>query len=393
LKTLNIRHILLLIAAVALICGGSFVNTTPVHAQTANIAERITYGDSLTRQFTANIDAFLFSFYGTTGDTITLTMVAHPANPTETAIDPALVLLAPDGTVAAQNDDSLDPKFGLTNARLTNFPIAVSGMYTIRATRSSADLTPSGGFILAIKGQRANGGRVNLSADQPAKGTLDNVIPAISYEFRATGGDVVSAEVDGDPGSNLSLTLLDPLNAPLTTINAKASGVVKLTSMLLTANSIYTIQIAPAKPVTAGANQATQTPAPIAPTAFTLTVHRDGGGIYLPYGGVASGKISTPNPETVYIFMGKAGEVVTITMRSVDSTLAAHLKLMTFTGRVLINAQASTGADLKQGDARILHFKLTSNAIYMITAGRVGGATGTSSGAFDLSLDLVTPVS
>ncbi len=354
-------------------------NVMSIHAQGTTISERVTYGDSITRSFGAGIDAFLFNFYATAGDHVTLTLIARTAKAGDPLIDPALILAAPDGTVVAQNDDSLDAKFGLTNARLVNFPITMQGMYTVHATRDTT--TPAGSFVFALKGQRVDGGRANLDLDQPLEGTLDSKTPTISYEFRATGGDVVSAEVDGAAGSNLSMMLFDQFDNLLVTFTAKPTGIVKLTSVLLRADTVYTLVIAPPKPPTAS----------IAAAGFTVKLHRDGGGIFLANGELVSGTINAQNPETAYVIAGKAGEVVTITMHNLDNTLAAHLTLTTFAGRVLSNAQASAGADLKKGDARILRFKLPSDGIYLIAAGRVGGAKGTSTGAFDLKIELIAP--
>ncbi len=101
--------------------------------------ERLTYGDSVTRSFTPDIATYLFSFYAQSGDVVTITMIAPKADSARPSItiDPALVLLDPAGQPIAQNDNSLDPIFGLTNARLVGFPIPASGFYMIHALRVS----------------------------------------------------------------------------------------------------------------------------------------------------------------------------------------------------------------------------------------------------------------
>jgi len=76
-------------------------------------------------------------------------MAADPANP---ALDPAMMLYGPDGSLVAQNDDSLDSQFGLTNARLVRFPIVDAGAYAIRAERRSAE---GGDFTLTLRANRA----------------------------------------------------------------------------------------------------------------------------------------------------------------------------------------------------------------------------------------------
>ncbi len=102
--------------------------------------ERLTYGDSVMRSFTPDIATYLFSFYAQSGDVVTITMIAAKADSARPSviIDPALVLLDPAGQPIAQNDDALDPLFGLTNARLVGFPIPASGFYMIHALRMNS---------------------------------------------------------------------------------------------------------------------------------------------------------------------------------------------------------------------------------------------------------------
>ncbi len=119
-------------------------------AQTATPAapEQIDYGKSVKRTFTPNASLFTFSFQGQAGDVITLTMVADRGD----SVDPALVLIGPNGVLVARNDDSFDVNFGVTNARLVNFPIPTTGTYTIQAMHSTDAV---GNFTLTLRGTRA----------------------------------------------------------------------------------------------------------------------------------------------------------------------------------------------------------------------------------------------
>ena len=68
-------------------------------------------------------------------------------------LDPDLRLYSVDGVLIAQNDDSLDPQFGLTNARLERFPIRKDGTYTIEAGRSTDGV---GNFSVTLRNTRSS---------------------------------------------------------------------------------------------------------------------------------------------------------------------------------------------------------------------------------------------
>ena len=60
------------------------------------------------------------------------------------AINPYLVLLGPDGTVVAKDDDSGEG----TNARIEHLTLPQSGVYTIRATGYMGETKSDGRFQL-----------------------------------------------------------------------------------------------------------------------------------------------------------------------------------------------------------------------------------------------------
>ncbi len=119
---------------------------------------------------------------------------------------------------------------------------------------------------------------------------------------------------------------------------------------------------------------------------FALTLNRDRHAAYLAYSDHANGTITADMPESDYVFAGKAGDLITVTMRKQSDTLAARLSLTTLDNRTLISAQYSSGTDLQRGDARIVKFRLPTSGAYVITAGRVGGAKGQTLGDYTLSL-------
>ena len=103
----------------------------PIGAPLVARTVAIKYGAKLHEAFNAAEPSLRFTFGARIGEQVSITVVADSGDP----LDPAIVLVGPDSSVVAQNDDSLDPKFGLTNARLVSFPIPRSGTYTIEVHR------------------------------------------------------------------------------------------------------------------------------------------------------------------------------------------------------------------------------------------------------------------
>jgi len=330
---------------------------TPIHAQTQATdtpVERLTYGDSVTCDFDATIGAYLFSFYADQADTVTITMIAKNAGKPG-AIDPALVLIGTTGQTVAQNDDSLDAKFGLTNARLINFPILQTGLYQIRATRDP-QTTPAGTFTLTLKGQRSGSDRANLTFETAAQGQISSDTPTITYEFRAAVGDLLSADVQRAAGGALSpsVTLLNPADQPIAPNSAAPTA--HLAHVLIDKDGIYTLVVS-GTGTTSG--------------AFSITLRRELNAIYMAYGDSQDGTIDSDTPMIAYIFAGQANDVVTIKDTRQKITLTPRLVLLNTANRTLITANGAAN-----GSAQITRFRLPTTGAYIIQATRTGSSTG-----------------
>lgn len=340
----------------------------PAHAQNAAPAERLLYGDTLTRSFSAEPDALPFSFYAVEGDSVTITLVATDAD----TLDPALVLLDSTGKRIAQNDDSFDDRFGLTNARLINFPVPSDGLYTILATRDAA---AEGEFTLAIRARRANDSRATLESPGTAKGQISADISILTYEFRASAGEILSFEVKAASGTRFTptLTLLDGQNAEVQTYTpGKLLTTASLPRVLIRRDDIYSLVISGAK--SGGAASIGR---------FDVTVKRDLKAALIAYGTPLTGALTTALSEVRYVFAGTAGDVVTISMLNTSGKLDPALKLLTLDNRQLVANNDATGEGLKKGDARIVKFKLPTTDLYVIAAGR----TGRDAGEFTVSVE------
>jgi hypothetical protein len=115
-------------------------DTTPVSTSSA-----LTYGESIKGFIDNTTTEINYTFSGTAGDVVTITMVADEG----TNLDSVLKLLDPSGTLVAENDDAADLSLGRFNSQIIDFELPTSGEYTIVATRFNG----AGNFTLSLDGQ------------------------------------------------------------------------------------------------------------------------------------------------------------------------------------------------------------------------------------------------
>ncbi|MCC7449953.1 MAG: PPC domain-containing protein [Anaerolineae bacterium] len=331
--------------------------------------EPISYGNTVQRSFEPGDGPMLFTFDAQAGDVITLTMVADP----DSAVDPALALLGPDGTLVARNDDSLDAAFGMTNARLVNFPIPAAGTYTIQAMRSSED---DGSFTLVLRSaNRPRTSNATIAFGNTARGTINTDSVRASYQFRALAGDVVTIVAQNASG-NLApyLALLDQSGKKLTnTITSGSARTARITRFPILTTGSYTVTVS-----RIGEEKGTTT------GAFTLTLTRDAQTTVMKYGDELDGKIDDEQVEVSYLFTATAGDVVTIIMTFEDA-LSGTLSLIGPDGKTL--ATKGGGQNPPVGSLNISQYRIPITGGYIVVVGRKGKDRGTSSGAYSLLLD------
>jgi hypothetical protein len=357
------------------------VSLVPQIAQASDAPiERLIYGDTVSHVFTPDINAFQFSFDAVKGDLVTITVVGKPDKVNAPIIDPALALFDPTGQLTAQNDDSLDPAFGLTNARLSDFPIPANGLYSIRVTRNQQAAPGNGAFTIALKAKMIDQSRGTVSYSQGAHGIISATLPTIRYAFHAKRGDVVIGQVKGAANGvngalSPMLTMLDPTNITLLSASTTKSTVTVLAlgPVLIAQDDVYTLAVSR----TAIDKRTT-------PAAFEVSIARDRSGVYMAYGDQLSDIITADASEKQYVFQGQAGDTITVSMIPKDTALNARLTLRTENDKSLTTAQNSSGKGLKANDAQITAYRLPAAGVYVIAAGRVGANIG----AYTLQLTL-----
>lgn len=254
-----------------------------------------------------------------------------------------------------------------------------------RAGESIAYVTfpETGWYLIEAGGQEGSGTYdlyLNRLADavlqvgQAITNTFVPQTPSLSYIINARFGDLITLNMfatDAASGVQPGIELLDlSLNvlehaegarfATLrTTIPRSAPYIVRVTNLRSATTGNFNLRL-------------TSVPADISTLAP----------VKINYNSQKDGEITDTNPLAFYRFSGKTGELVTISMARQDSDLDSFLILMDSD----LNELASNndaGVDL---DARITQFRLPKDGVYIILASRAGLTTGSTTGAYRLSL-------
>ncbi|MBN1964953.1 MAG: hypothetical protein JW910_09915 [Anaerolineae bacterium] len=92
----------------------------------------IEYGTVASAQIDDDNPRIEYTFEGTEGDVVTITMVDVSG---EGSLDPLLILLDDSGNELARNDDALDSSVGSLDSQIPEFSLPYTGSYTVVATR------------------------------------------------------------------------------------------------------------------------------------------------------------------------------------------------------------------------------------------------------------------
>lgn len=114
------------------------VPTTP----SSSTGSELAYDDFTTGFIDSTTTEIQYTFSGTEGDVVTITMVAEAG----VDLDSVLKLIAPSGVTVAENDDAADLSLGRFNSQIADFVLPQTGTYTIVATRFSG----AGNFTLSL---------------------------------------------------------------------------------------------------------------------------------------------------------------------------------------------------------------------------------------------------
>ncbi|MBN2472360.1 MAG: PPC domain-containing protein, partial [Anaerolineae bacterium] len=369
-------------------CPGQFV----IAIGSAAPAGALSYGDSISGSVSGSAYAENWSFAGSAGDVVTITMVADSGD-----LDPYLYLLNARGAELTSNDDAADASIGTFNAQIASFTLPESGQYTIKATRFGDEFgSSSGTYTLTLaaagtssaplKGQPGGG---TMTYGDTVTGTITQAAFQQDWTFTGAQGDAVTITMVAGTGSDLDsyISLLGPNGMELTS-NDDASDMSvgalnsQIAAFVLPADGTYTIRA-----TRFGSDMGASTGA--YELSLELTETTDGASIS--YGDTVTGEITNSVYEQAWVFDGTAGDVITITMvdASGSATLDSYLTLQDPSGRELLSNDDAIDTSVGALNAQIAKFQLPSTGSFTIIATRFGGEFGSATGAYELTLTKV----
>jgi hypothetical protein len=188
--------------------GSTIINIPPTaEAVIPGGENELTLGNIVSGTIDNQAYSQLYTFNGTSGQNVTVSLKRRSGD-----LDALLIMLNPDGTELARNDDTSANNI---DSVIGNLPLPETGQYTVVATRFGQRFGPSTGeFDLAVtEGLSNSPTTVSLSQimtyDTSKTGTITDEIPVQAFGFVGNAGDVVSismSSLTGDLDPFLILT-------------------------------------------------------------------------------------------------------------------------------------------------------------------------------------------
>lgn len=342
---------------------------------------QIAYGDVLGGSVSNEAYSQAYVFEAREGDRIQITVENVGGN-----LDPMVMLLDGALNTIAQHDDISDIN---KNARL-EFTIPADGYYGVLAMRFNGEVgTTSGDYRLSLIAEN----RVQFSqvatllspevlAVGETSGQLGDALAEV-YQMYAVRGDVLTLDllVNGPLQDEAILILADAnlqevavsfdgtLRYEVPQTGAYLLLVTRQGGPLGTARGFYDVSL-----YGAAADAAEQIGVQ-AGIAFAP-------GDVVPYGTLLLGELSDAVPELRYLFLGQAGDRISVRMDALDDTLDPFVQVLGQDGQEVVRDD-DTGGNL---NALIPGYLLTETGEYTLVAGRSGGNQGSSRGRFELLL-------
>jgi hypothetical protein len=321
----------------------------------------LSYGDTVEGEINDQNYQDRWVFQGAFGDLVTIRMERVDGE-----LDSFLILLGPDNTEVAYDDDS----GGDLNARIRGFMLPSSGSYTIVASRlGERSGTGAGRYTLTLaeEGPEDTTPNGSLQYGGGVSGAITDDNYSDYWAFQGTAGDLVAiamqAEIEdgGDPYCCMTLDsylrLLGPDGEEIAADDDTGGNLNSLILAALPETGTYTI----------GAQRLGGLSG-YGEGAYTVTLDRITDAETLSIGQPVTGEITNAAPYVVWAFDGQAGDLVTITMEALDEMLDPYLTLLGPDG-ALLATDDDGGGNL---NARIYQV-LAESGRHLVIASRFAG--------------------
>ncbi len=338
------------------------------------------YGESVIGRVTADRPLMFYVLRARRGDVISVTM-----RRTSGDLDPRLDLATADGIVLVSNDD--DPAAaGSLDAGIRDYTVRATGVYLILATRFGYEAGDTeGSYVLTLTrrpldelGTSPEEARL-IDYGMTIEGVLTDDVPARYYRFDGERGDVITVIMNVQSGN------LDPF---VQIVDVNLFGMVQSDSVDADRDARIVAYTLPAT----GTYYIVATGDEAATGLFTLQLTGrpgivGGQALEIMYDAAVSGTIDDQNSFEEYIFFGRQGDVIRVSMERASGDLDPLVTLLD-SDRKQVAFDDDSGRDQ---NALLDSFELPRDGMYILVAARYEREFGTTSGAYLLSLELIEP--
>ncbi|MBN1978096.1 MAG: PPC domain-containing protein [Anaerolineae bacterium] len=260
------------------------------------------------------------------------------------ALDTYLELYDADGVLLAENDDS----GGSTGSLIAEYPIVITGTYTIHALTYSG----LGDYFLSVRAVDPSGGGT-LWYGAVVEGTLLAPWSQHAWTFDGVEGHVINVAMNATDGAlDCFLELYGPDGLLLTTDDDSGAGYNALVEY-------YTLPVDGTYRVVARGGEFGATGAYVLALMQTELVLQG----TLAYSDTVDALLE-PGTRHHWVFEGVAGDVVGISMAAVSEGMDTYLELFAPNGvRVMVDDDSGAGSD-----AALVAFELPLSGVYRIIA-------------------------
>jgi len=325
----------------------------------------ISYGEVVNGTISDDDPLQRWTFTGKSGEVVTIRMEAS-----DSSLDSYLQLLDADDTLLVENDDASNTTI---DAMIEAFTLPADGVYTIIATRFGLESGLAEGDYRLTLEQITPGGSPTAEEGEPiaynqrVDGTLNRQNFEDRWVFQGQVGDFVTIRMERSDNSDLDsfLRLIDNEGRELARNDDGEDGIrsSEIVDFELPYSGTYTI-VATRYGFESGTSsggyelEVMSNSTGEMPTEEDFTISDP---VSVRYGDFVQGAISD-NQLDVYEFNGRAGELVTISVKRASGDLDPLLGLLDEDFDILIENDNFNGVS----DARIVDFELPADGLYTI---------------------------
>jgi hypothetical protein len=334
--------------------------------QTIRPSGALRFGQTVSGLFTANQQAEKWTFSGTVGDQIALSLRRLQGDPFRGAFQ----ILSASGVTLASAADLGNGE----GARVDSLSLPFSGTYTVVVVNPDSAFKGASVYALGLTLQDTKAHAVGgmLTDGQTGVSELYPDDPVHTWLFSGHGGDVVTIQVTAqDHFLQPQLTLQNTNDQALIKATSRSDGTATIKAFKLPTDGVYALAVTGAAN-SSGSYRINLAFAPPAPAALAT----------IKYGDSAVGLIANDRQTNLFLFNGQPGDLITAqVVREAGSNLTLTLELRTDNGALLAHSDGF-GGDV----AAITGYTLPDSGVYRLIVGRFGGAEGDTSGRLTITL-------